>query len=254
MRARLAKGVLNISIEVLTSDDPQAPLRHDAALSAMSLAELLERFAMPATFAIGEPAGGELMSYLVSAAAGHEIALVGERSWFTADVGRGRLARELAVRLAELRASGVEATTIVSSGEPLVEHQDVAARSGLRAIRDPRVALARAAGQPQPLRFGLWSLPVNLRLPSRRWFAGKARAARAGIERAIDDRGVFGLAIDASQLGRGGGWRIVERVLKHAARRRSDGALDVLTLGDAAVRLSTPAASRPTRSILRPAA
>ena len=254
MRSRLAKGVLNISIEVLATGDRQPPLEHDATLSIIRLAELLDRYQMPATFAVGEPAPAALLGRLASDDRGHEIALLGDGSWLAA--GRGRLARELAARLAAIRQWDLEATTIVLAGQRAIEHHDLAVRYGIRAIRASSAVLPRTSRQPHAVRFGLWSLAVGWRLPSTRWWGGGARAARARLDRAIAERGAFGLAIDAGRLAeRGaGGLRVIERVLKHAVRRRDDGSLDVLTLGETAARLSSPVASRPTRSILRPAA
>lgn len=256
MRARLAKGVLNLSIEVLELDDREIkPLECEALRAAARLAELLAYFEMPATFAFHEPASSEMASRLAAGDRGHEIALLGDRSWLGADVGRGRLGRELAARVSFARQAGIDVRTIVLADDGFDEHHDLAVRNGIVALRAPIGRVDKAAAQPQALRFGLWGLPVAMRLPSaRRWFGGGARAARAQVERAIDARGVVGLAIDARALAKRGALRLVERVLEHAARRRSEGTLDVLTLGDAASRLSAPAQSRPTRSILRPAA
>jgi hypothetical protein len=105
----------------------------------------------------------------------------------------------------------------------------------------------------------LWSFPTSHALPGpSRWLPGGGglRAVRAGIDGAIEARGLFHLTIDAPQLALRGpsAQRVVERVLQYAQRWAHQGELEVASLRMVAERLSNQQQSQPRHSILRPAA
>lgn len=259
MNARLPKGILTISID-LEVDAAQPGRAAQRSLEELTfwLLEVLNRHAMPATWAVTDPAASAASERIMSLGAGHEIAILGDPSWVGREAGRSRFGRELARRTERGRGAGPAVSTLVLRSAELGDYSDLAIKQGLTAVRHAP-GPGSAGRQPQTLRFGLWSFPVSLTLPgANRWLPGGGglRAARVGIDRAIAARGLFQLAIDATQLvARGNSaQRLVERVLEHAERRRQQCVLDVASLRGAADTLSGQHQSRPSRSILRPAA
>ena len=137
------------------------------------------------------------------------------------------LARELSKRIAQTRAASIDIKTIVLADESFDAPHDVAMRNGIVAIRTSSSTIEKRPRQPQSLRFGLWSMPVGLRLPStRRWFGGSWRSVRSQLDQAIAECGVLGVAIDVRQLAERGrnSLRLVERFVQLAAEYRAAGA------------------------------
>ena len=80
--------------------------------------------------------------------------------------------------------------------------------------------------------------------------------AKRGIDRAAAECAVYHLVIDALQLARSGAGslRVMEKIVRYAARRRDQRKIITETLSMLARRLSGVRQSTPARSILRPAA
>ena len=254
-------GTLTLSID-LEHDHVQVDLAEQRALDAIAseLVDLLTRHQLPATWAVADPAVSAARARVNVMRGGHELALLGDASWVGREAGRSRFARELARRVARARSEGLQVSTLALRTALPQEHCDLAIKEGIVATRQP-VADSRPSRrlQPQSLRFGLWGFTVSMALPATsRWLpgGGGTRAARYEIDRAIADRGLAHLAIDAPRLAERGAaaLRVIERVLAHAARRREHGLLEVATLGTVAGRLARENHGQPSRSILRPAA
>jgi hypothetical protein len=263
MSVCLPRGVLTLSIdlEVAAAHLGLAERRSLETVTARLL-ELVGKYELPATWAVADPAVSAATERIVSLRAGHEIAISGDATWVGREAGRSRFGRELARRTAHARASGLAISTLILKTSDLEDHSDLAIKQGITAVRHPetdRAAHNPRRLQPQTLRFGLWSFPVSLVLPhTSRWLpgGGGVRTARALIDQAICDRGLVQLAIDAPQLALRGfaAECALQRVLQHAERRRRQGILDVVTLGNMANKLSSQTQSQPSHSILRPAA
>jgi hypothetical protein len=152
--------------------------------------------------------------------------------------------------------------SLVLADARLSEHLDLVVKHGLTAVRHPAALASVTASkrmQASRLRFGLWSFPVSVQLPGRsRWLpgGGGGHSARRFLDRAIAERGLVHVAIDASLLVERGraSERVVTSLLSAVDKRRSDGVLDVATIGATAARLAGQQSSRPSNSILRPAA
>lgn len=133
------------------------------------------------------------------------MALLGDASWVGREAGRGRFARELMRRMARARGDGLSMRTLALRTALPVDHCDLAIKEGIMAARHPSAAEAKRAPrlQPQALRFGLWGFPVSMVLPAAsRWLpgGGGVRTARFEIDKAIAERGLVHLAIDAPHL------------------------------------------------------
>jgi hypothetical protein len=261
MNARLPRGILTISIDLeVEAARPGRAAERSLEEVTFWLLEVLSKYQLPATWAVADPVASVAGERILSLGAGHEIAVLGESTWIGHEVGRSHFGRELARRTVRGRGGPAISTLVLKSGE-LGDHCDLAIKQGLTAVRHAAGAHRGKSArlQPQTLHYGLWSFPVSLTLPgASRWLPGGGglRAARGGIERAIAGRGLFHLAIDAAQLVRrkNPAQRLLQRVLEHAERRRRQGVLDVESLRCAAEKLSNREQSRPSRSILRPAA
>jgi hypothetical protein len=263
MSVCLPRGILTLSID-LEIDAAHLGLAEQRSLEAITsrLLKLVGKYELPATWAVADPAVSAATERIVSMRAGHEIAISGDATWVGREAGRSRFGRELARRCARARASGLAISTLTLKTTELEDHSDLAIKQGITAVRHPdaQCTARNARGlQPQTLRYGLWSFPVSLVLPhTSRWLpgGGGVRTARALIDQAICDRGLVQLAIDAPQLALRGfaAERALQCILQHAERRRRQGILDVVTLGNTASKLSSQAQGQPSHSILRPAA
>jgi len=261
MCAALNRAVLTISVD-LECDAAEARLAQRSTPEAMAdrLLEIFARYEVPATWALDEPTIAPVAARIVSRYAGHEIALSGTAGCAGDEAGQASFGRELAHRAATARAAGWDASTLVLVGGDLGEHAELARKHGITAVRHAVTGgTSQPRMQPRTLRFGLWSFPVACELPgNRRWQpgGGGGRAVGRSIERAIAERGLVQLAIDARRLAARGfaAQRVLDRVLAHAVRYRQQGVIDIATIGETAARLSTRCESVPSRSILRPAA
>jgi len=262
MSACLPRGILAISIDLeVDRVRPTLPQQRSVDETTHWLLNVLDEYQLPATWALTDPAAAPMSQRIASLGPEHDIAILGDSTWVGRRAGRSRFGRELARRTVQGRGAGVTVSTLVLNSAELDDHFDLAIKHGITAVRQARGlnAGATAGLEPQTLRYGLWSFGVSLGLPGdSRWLpgGGGARAARAGIERAIAACRLFQLVIDAPQLSARGhsARRVVQRVLQHAQQRRSQGVLDVETLRSATGKLSNQQQSRPSRSILRPAA
>ena len=267
MGMMLASGVFAISID-LELDPDRRGLDQTRSLEDVAgrLISLLTKYQIPATWAVADPAVSAATDRLVSAGAGHEIAVLGDQSWVGREAGRSRFSRELTRRVSRGRSAGLTISTLVLRNVVLDDHLDLVVKEGISAVRSDYAGSTgsgllrrRAVAEPRSLRFGLWDLPAATRLPGEsRWLpsGGGARSARRGIDRAIATRAVYQLMIDGLLLAvrSPSALRLLERVLRHVDQRRQQGTLTVATLAGTAALLAGNRQGTPSHSILRPAA
>ncbi len=262
MSAHLSHGTLTVSVD-LEHDHVHVGLAEQRELEEVAnrLMELFARHKLAVTWAVADPALSAARARIDVVRGGHEMALLGDASWVGREAGRSRFARELMRRVARARGEGLIMRTLALRTAMPIDHCDLAIKEGIMAARQPGPVQAKRAPrlQPQALRFGLWGFPISMTLPAAsRWLPGGGglRAARFEIDKAIAERGLAHLAIDAPQLAERGAsaLRVVERVIEHAAHRRQHGLLEVATVGAVVERLAQENQSQPSRSILRPAA
>lgn len=262
MRTCLSQGILTVTID-LEPEARRADVSDQRAMAqtADTLLRLLADQQVPATFAISEPAASMAAERILAAPQAHAIALKGDSTWVGRAAGRPRFGRELTRRIVSARAVGIEIATLVTKGVSMRDHFDLAVKQGVSAVLDqaPSSHDAAARLQPQSLHYGLWCFPVSCELPGRSRIlpgGGGRRATCRNIDQAARSLGLLQLSVDAPRLAAAGraALRALQRVLAHAANLRQEGVLACLTVADAARVLSSPAQSKPTRSILRGAA
>ncbi|MBI3838847.1 MAG: hypothetical protein HY288_13070 [Planctomycetia bacterium] len=259
MSASLPRAILTVSID-LELDAKRLGLAERRSLEEITgrLLNLLAKYDLAATWAVADPAAIERIA---ATSAAHEVALFGDSTWVGREAGRGRFGRELTRRAVRGRGAGLAISTLVLKSTELDDHADLAIKHGITAVRHAEPQSDKSARRflPQSLRYGLWSFPVSCTLPGTcRWLpgGGGGRRARALIDQAIKRRGLAQLAIDAHELAARGysALHVLKRVLAHADWRRRQGVLDIATIGTTASRLSRQHQSKPSRSILHPAA
>ncbi len=261
MNTRLSRAVVAISIDLEVAGTQQERVTPRAVEEvAFWLLDVLNQCELPATWAVADPANSPIGERILSLGSRNELAILGEAAWVGREAGRGRFGREMARRIVQNHSAAPISTLVLRSGE-LGELSDLAIKHGITAVRPAASSTANrpARWQPQTLRYGLWSFPTSHALPGlSHWLPGGGglRAVRAGIDRAIEARGLFHLTIDAPQLVLRGAsaQRVVERVLQYAQRWSRQDELDAANLRMVAERLSNQQQSQPRHSILRPAA
>ena len=131
------------------------------------LIAVLDSHRLPATWAVGDPAHSATTALVTLSAVPHEMALLGDHHWVGPTAGRTRFARELARRVSQARAQGLEVVTIVPRVAPIAEHIDLIVKQDIRAV----VEVANDAtertrpAQTRALHYGVWEFSASQRLP-----------------------------------------------------------------------------------------
>ncbi len=262
MISSMSHGILTISIDVETGAALDVREQRSREAMVARMLDILAKHQVSATWALSDPAASPLAASIRAMRAGHEIAIAASASWAAPIVPRVRFGRELAARTIAARAVGLDLSSLVIKTPDLGDHYDLVFKQGLTAVRlgspSQNHSLSRRV-QPATPRFGLWTFGVWCWLPgrSRLWAGGGGgRTARAAIDRAAGQPSLAQLAIDLQgMIDRGSAAvRILERVLARAASHRRQGRLEIITLAESSRRLTTQCTSKPSRSILRPAA
>jgi hypothetical protein len=256
----MAGGVLLLSIDwelEIDNSDQAREQRLDAA--GLQLVELTQRLRIPATWAVADPLLSAATDQILRAGVGHEIAVLGDRSWIGPGSGRNRLARELDRRFQRARKVGIPVATLSLRNVEPATMLDLLHEHHIHAVRGPasdRPSLARKIGPPT-VRYGVWQAPTAWRIPARQtWWLSGGWSIRRQLRRAIRRQELLHLVVDAPRLVDAGqpGLAALESLLTLAAARRDAGQLEIVTLGQSAETALRDRASHPTRSILRPAA
>ncbi len=178
-------GLLAISIDI-ELDAQHSGTRDQLALDRVAgrLLEMLTRSGLPATWAVADPAESAATEKL-TAAGGHEIAVLGDAAWVGASAGRSRFGRELDRRLRHARSAGIAVSTLALRNVHLDAHLNLVVANGITAVRGPESA-ARGRhefNQPQSLYAGLWLMWPSIVLPGEmRWWPGGGRLAPRGAD------------------------------------------------------------------------
>jgi hypothetical protein len=232
-------------------------LEHQRKLELVTshLADLLGRQQLPATFAVADPRHSAASEIILASRTRHEVAILGDASWVGRGAGRERFGRELERRIHSARTAGIQISSLALRDVELAENFDLLVKHQITAIRQ-NAGGGDSDDQPQLLRFGMWQMPVNFRLPRQPgWFRGNVSAGKRALAKAVNSGSAFLLAIDAGNLAEGDPARLaeVERLLHHAAELRQAQQLEVVSLQQLTSGLERPSAGAPLRSILRAA-
>ncbi|MEX0936553.1 MAG: hypothetical protein WDZ59_01745 [Pirellulales bacterium] len=259
-RRNRTTGRLVICIDLPSSVQQRASAQSSQQSTVKWLMGALSRVGLPATWAVDEPAGSWIASALATSNVPHEIALLGEASWVGSRVGRSRFARELGRRVLAARSTGLGLSSLVPRGTWVDDHLDLLLKYGITAVRGmlDEAGRSRIPAAPHALHFGLWEVPGSISLPGgSTWMPGGGRGAHARrvVRRAALQGHTVQVVIDLPRLANGGdaARRVVESVLRHAARWCEEESLTVETLAGLAAQLSHTPQAVPSRSILRKA-
>lgn len=108
-------------------------------------------------------------------------------------------------------------------------------------VLDDVLAMTPDCGWPEKSPTGLWVVPVSMFLQSmdgaRRLIPASSRVRKGikGIERAISERSLFHLSFHPTEnlcFRTDSMFQVLERIVGHAARRRDEGLLSVMTMAD----------------------
>src|SRR5262245_5219193 len=198
----LAALIVSIDLELdLEHSDGHLERRLDAVRS--QLVDLTRTSHIAATWAVADPMFSAATESILAAGCGHEIAVLGDQAWLGHGCGRVRLDRELARRFSAPRKAGIPVRTLVLRNVEQLVDLDLLIDHGVKAVCGPAVespALVRAMGQ-SPIRFGLWQPPAAWRLPPQTsWWSPAAWQIRCEIKRAIRQRTLLHLRLDALRL------------------------------------------------------
>ncbi len=255
-----ARGRLALSIDLeldIEHRDQLGELRLDDVRAR--LVAMTGRHGVPATWAVADPLLSAASEQVLAAGIGHELAVLGDRTWIGYGAGRTRLARELARRFDAPRKAGISVRALALRNVEQVLDLDLLVSHQVTAVRGPAVDSATLVRKlpPHPIRFGIWQAPTPWRIPPHAgWWISAGWRIRREIERTIRREGEIHLAIDAPRLIETGdeGLTAIDRMLEYVAVQRSSGRLHVATLGQLAAESLQQRSAVPTRSILRPAA
>jgi hypothetical protein len=252
-------GYVHLTVEAEPTDIDRNLDRHRGlAKVTEQLFETFNRYALPATWAVGDPAHSAAASLVAASNTKHGLALLGDCYWIGKTAGRTRFARELARRVSQSRSAGIEAVTLVPRVATIADHIDLVVKHGIRAVVTTAAEQASrvATAGVRPLHYGVWEFAATERLPLRSsWFPGAGWKLSRAIGRAAQTNSTLHLLIDASAVetaGRGA-TRSIERISRRIAKLRDRGLIEVETISAAAERLSQLPSATPQRSILRAA-
>jgi len=243
--------------------DPVADRRgiegqQELASVARHLIGLMDSHRLPTTWAVSDPAHSAATPLILRSAVDHELAILGDTYWLGPTAGRTRFARELARRVLQARAAGVEVATLVPRVATVERHIDLMVKHRISAIAG--VAAPQSGRQvppPRAVHYGVWELPFTGNFPTKSsWLSSGGWSMWRRIRRAARDAATFHLLIDAPAITQEGrrAEKTVARLVRRIALLRDRGLVQVETMRDAASRLATVPAPAPQHSILRRAA
>jgi hypothetical protein len=190
-------GHLNITVQLDSATESRSLERHkEQADVARQLITTMDAERLPTTWAVSDPAHSAATALITKSTIAHELAVLGDANWVGPTAGRTRFARELARRLSQARAAGLEVTTLVPCVANVESDIDLIVKQHITAVVG-----CVAAAAARPLHYGVWELPVSTCLPLKAgWFTTGKRSLSRRIERTADEAGGFHLLIDASAI------------------------------------------------------
>src|SRR5262245_31054447 len=122
MLTTFRKAVVSISVDLAEGDNQGTADFPDP------LHDLFAQTAFPVTSALADPGASTWTSRLLDESLGHEIALLGDRSWVGSEIGRAPFSRDLTRRVEGAAAIGVRLPTIALRGVELSDEMDLLVR------------------------------------------------------------------------------------------------------------------------------
>ena len=119
---------------------------------------------LPVTWAVSDPAYSAATPLILRSAGAHELAILGDANWVGPTAGRTRFARELARRVSQARAAGINLKTLVPRVESVHRHIDLVIKQQISAVAGVEPPQAnRGLAIPRALHYGVWEIPVSAR-------------------------------------------------------------------------------------------
>jgi hypothetical protein len=248
-------GYVHWTVEAEPADiDHNLARNRRLAAVTEKLFEMFNRHHQVATWAVGDPAHSSIAELVAKSKTKHALALLGDRFWIGQTAGRTRFARELARRVSQARAAGIEAVTLVPRVASVAEHIDLVVKHDIHAVVSTTGETTVASAHS--IHYGVWEFGVRSRLPQRRsWLPGSGWKLARSIQQAAKEAATVHLVIDVAAVEEAGNpaTNSVERLLRKTQKLQDRGLVCVETLATAAARLSDRPAATPQRSILRAA-
>lgn len=259
--------IVSIDLSNGTADTAGSQFSDDHLVK--SLAPLMARHHVSATWGFADPAESPGLSRLLAVAPAQEVALQGDAAAALV-VGR-TLTRRVADAIEGGVKAGYQLSTLVLRRTLLGDDWRNVMRHGITAVSGATVAhdegtsnaprrTLGVAGEvaPRAIRYGLWEFPAVSCLPWKTglWtLATSSLRTRQSIDRATSQGAVVHMAIDAGAFcaAEPRVHRWLDRILEHASRRRSQGRLEILSVADAVSRLALTRRAESSRSILHAA-
>lgn len=259
--------IVSVDLPIL-SDETSSGTRFSDDHIVKSLAPLMARHHVSATWGFANPATSAGLSRLLAVAPSQEIALQGDASAECA--ARKPLSRRVADAIEHSVAAGYRLSTLVLRRTQLGDDWRQVMRSGITAVSGatlsevepaaptstPRRTLSMSGEvAPRAIRYGLWEFPALSCLPWKTglWtLATSSLRTRQSIDRVAAAGSVMHLVVDGHTYcaAEPRVQRWLDRILEHVTRRRAQGRLEVLSVVDTVLRLAQTRRGEPARSIL----
>ena len=223
--------------------------------SARQLANLLQRYQIPATWAVTQ-FNSTIVRTVHDGSPQHEIALLWNEHATRRSADAFQLAGRLRDRVTEAADCGLILQSIAADPRGMLPYHSLS-RYGFRSLRTTRTCGTQAAGtiQPQSLRHGLWGVPVSCFWPhaSRFMQVFSLRTLMYQTRVVAQGHDALHVVIDLPMLQSSGTgcWQQLERLLQQTQQLRTECGLRTCRLADIDVMVRADIAAQPARSILR---
>jgi len=257
MRTQPLGAVLSVSIDLPGAAARGGCLLHGENETADRLIKLFAAFSHGATWFSDEPADDAIVRQVSAADGNHEAALRVDGELAGEAGGRSRSNSEIVGRIAQARRAGLKISTVCISDAGIAMPTELLVKQGITAVRGTGHARAEMSG-PESLRFGLWRIATDRRVVGGSRIADwrTAFGIRRAIDRCIRSATPLHLSVDVAAIAANSGPNRLgglPAIVRHVARRRSAGLLQVCTIAGVVARLAPPSLPRAAGSILRAA-
>ena len=253
-------GILVLSVEVQVGVNQTALGQHRRLNQvAKRLLSLLDKRALPATWAVPQPASSSVVEDVVGSRVAQEIAILGDPSWVGQDVDHNITDHELDARILCARERSLCVSSLVLSGADLPRRISPLRQKGITAVCGPMSHRRQRRHLPVSKCDGVFYQTPAASVPMQaNWFSLRSdtRRSRQVIRRLIVQGGLAVVAIRANHLidRHDGGAGVLASFFDECQQGVESAKLKVLTLAEASSRYALATDPEPMRSILRPAA